>query len=272
VLRLHVAADNQHRVGRAVVRTEPLAHVVERRRVQVLHGADDGPRIRMPLRVHERREPVPDAAIRTVLPLPLLVLDDAALLIELRLVDCAEQVPHPIRLEPERAVERALRNGLEVVRAIVVRRAVDAGRTHLRRLAEPVGVRVFAAVEHQVLEQMREARATRALVLRADVVPDVHTDDRRLVVLVHDHGQTVAQHALGVRDLRQVRVRRGGRCGRRAESDGRERDERGGVTKSGTCHGGVALLNSNEPRRVAPESAARETRGLSHLRHHAATA
>jgi hypothetical protein len=69
---------------------------------------------------------------------------------------------------------------------------------------------MLGAVEHQVLEQMRKSRATRPLILAAHVVPDVHGDDRRLVILVHDEREPVGQHMLGVRDIdRSERIARG---------------------------------------------------------------
>ncbi len=50
---------------------------------------------------------------------------------------------------------------------------------------------VFAAAEHEVLEEMGEAGLAGALVLGAHVVPDIDRDDGRLVVLVDDQGQSV---------------------------------------------------------------------------------
>ena len=43
---------------------------------------------------------------------------------------------------------------------------------------------------------MREPGAARTLVLAADVVPDVHGDHGRLVVLVHDEREPVVEHEL----------------------------------------------------------------------------
>ena len=50
---------------------------------------------------------------------------------------------------------------------------------------------VLAAAEHEVLEEMGEAGLAGALVLGADVVPDVDGDDGRFVVLVDDQGESV---------------------------------------------------------------------------------
>jgi hypothetical protein len=178
-------------------------------------------------RIRQRGRDVLRRRVRAVLALTLLVLHDAALLVELGLVEHREQVAHAVALEPQRAVEGARRHGLEVVRAVVVRRAVDARRAELGDELEPVGVRVLAAVEHQVLEEVREPRAPRPLVLRADVVPDVHADDRRLVVLVDDDGEAVGEDLLRERDVRHGEA---GCCaGRRIRgARGRGRQQRGG--------------------------------------------
>ncbi len=47
------------------------------------------------------------------------------------------------------------------------------------------------AGEHHVLEQVREAGASRHLVFRADVIPHVDRDSRCGVILREDHGETV---------------------------------------------------------------------------------
>ena len=57
------------------------------------------------------------------------------------------------------------------------------------------------ALEHQVLEEVREARSTRLLVLRADVVPDVDRDNRTVVILVHDHIEAVGELLMEERNV-----------------------------------------------------------------------
>ena len=52
---------------------------------------------------------------------------------------------------------------------------------------------VLGALEHHVLEQVRETGAPRLLVLRADLVPDVDDDLGHAVVLVEDHLEAVRQ-------------------------------------------------------------------------------
>src|SRR5256885_1698635 len=143
----------------------------------------------------------PDFAVRLILPLTLLVLNYTALLVEARGVDDAEQVPHAIRLEPEDPIERGYGNVLEIIRAILVRRAVEIRGTDRFDRLEVVVVVILAAVEHQMLEEMREPRLARSLVLRADVIPHVDGGNWRLVVFVYEQRQSVLENELRVRDL-----------------------------------------------------------------------
>ena len=98
---------------------EPALHVVERGGVEVVHRADrrcggtGGPSDTA--RLQQR---VADLAVGLVLALALLVLHHAALLVERRLVDRAEQVAHAVGLHPQRHVERGGRHVLEVVGAV----------------------------------------------------------------------------------------------------------------------------------------------------------
>ena len=52
---------------------------------------------------------------------------------------------------------------------------------------------VLRPLEHEVLEEVRETALSGPLVGRADVVPDVHPDDRSAVVLGEDDGEAVRQ-------------------------------------------------------------------------------
>ena len=100
-----------------------------------------------------------DQAIGLVVALALLVLDHAALLVELALVDRAEQVAHAVGLHPQRRVERGGRHGLEVVGAVEPGGAVHVGGAGLLERREVLVLDVLGAVEHQVLEQVREPGA-----------------------------------------------------------------------------------------------------------------
>ena len=50
--RIEVAGDGERRVVRRVVQPEERLHVLDRRRRQIGHAADHGPRIRMSVRIH----------------------------------------------------------------------------------------------------------------------------------------------------------------------------------------------------------------------------
>ena len=82
---------------------------------------------------------------------------------------------------------------LEVVRAVQPVRAVHrpAGRLDERDVLGLGDMR--GALEHDVLEQVREAGLAGLLVLGSDVVPDVDGDDRREVVLGDDEAQAVGE-------------------------------------------------------------------------------
>ena len=56
---------------------------------------------------------------------------------------------------------------------------------------------VLRALEHQVLEQVREAGVAGALVLRTDVIPEIDRDDRAGVILVEQDVQSVVQRVAG---------------------------------------------------------------------------
>ena len=65
---------------------------------------------------------------------------------------------------------------------------------------------VLRALEHQVLEQMGEAGAPRLLVLRPDVIPDVHGNDRTRVVFVEQDVESVAERVLGERKVHFLKL------------------------------------------------------------------
>ena len=173
-------------------------------------------------------EELGDEAVGAVLVvLAALVLHDVALSGERLLVHVVEQETHAVTLQPERELEPVARHRLVVVRAVLRGRAVDVRRAGTLEVAE---VRVFghvlAALEHHVLEEVREAVPALRLVLRPDVVPDVDGDDGRAVILVQHHPQAVGQAARPGREGDAGRVGIGGAGV--ARRDGREEQRREG--------------------------------------------
>ena len=82
---------------------------------------------------------------------------------------------------------------LEVVGAVEESGAVEGPARGLHE-GHVLGLgHVAGALEHDVLEQMREAGLARDLVLGADVVPDVDRHDRRQVVFRDDQAKAVGE-------------------------------------------------------------------------------
>jgi hypothetical protein len=139
-------------------------------------------------------------AVGLIFALALFVLHHAALQVEGLLIERAEQVAHAVGLQPERVIERRGGDVLEVVGAVVIGGAVEVGGAHLLHGVDVAAVEVFAAAEHQVLEEVREAGLAGLFVLRADVIPDVDGHDGGFVVFVDDHGQAVVEDEFLVGD------------------------------------------------------------------------
>ena len=76
----------------------------------------------------------------------------------------------------------------------------------LEQVSNCPSLHVLRALEHEVLEQMREAGSSGLLVGGADVVPDVDGHDRHRLVLMQDHVEAVGELELPERHLK----RRGG--------------------------------------------------------------
>ena len=176
-----------------------------------------------------------DDAVRLVLDaLPALVADDVLLVREVGLIDLIEQVAHPIRLEPQRQLELVRGNGLEVVRAIEVGGAVD--RAAAGALDQPemrIAGHVLRALEHHVLEEVREPGASRLFVGRTDVIPEIHGDERQPVILRQDDLEPVRQRELleferrrrrRFRRLRRFGSARAARQSRGCRNDHREKE------------------------------------------------
>src|SRR5688572_12441166 len=133
-------------------------------------------------------------AVRTiVVALPALVLHHVALTVKLLLRDRFEEPAHTIRFQMQRKLERTDRQRLPVVRAIGRGRAVVRATRIFEQLIELALGHVLRAFKHQMLEQMREARAAGALVLGADKVPEIDANDRRAMVLVDEQREPVRE-------------------------------------------------------------------------------
>ncbi len=200
---VNVSGQYQRRIGWAVVGFEPSVDVFEARSLQVFHRANHGPGIGMPGREAVPCEGLKHPPVGLVFALSLFVLHHATLFVQLFLGHGAEQVAHAVRFHPKREVQTRGGDILEVVGAVVVGGAVHVRRPDALEGGKVLIVVVFAAIEHQVFEQVGEAGFAWGLVFRAHVVPDVDRDDRRLAVLVHHHPQAVVELELVVLEVQR---------------------------------------------------------------------
>ena len=65
---------------------------------------------------------------------------------------------------------------------------------------------VLGPLEHQMLEQVREAGLARPFVLRADVIPQVHGDDRARAVFVKEDVESVVERVLREREVQFLKL------------------------------------------------------------------
>ena len=110
-------------------------------------------------------------------------------------------VAMPIGFEPQHERQVLRRHRLPEHRRVFGRVgvALAADARDVRRV--PFGLDVLRALEHHVLEQVREPGAARLLVLRADVIPDLGVHDRRRVIFEKDDLQPVGQRRHRVVEL-----------------------------------------------------------------------
>ena len=224
-LRIEVADQHRRRVVRHVVGLEEVAHVANRRGLQILHAADH----RVLIGMDGKRLVADDflqTPVRLVLnPHPPLFLDDLTLGLERLVLDAQRR--HAIGLEPEH--ERQVLRGHRLpedgrvfggVGVALPADARDVGRMSF-------GFDVLRSLEHHVLEEVCEPGPSRTLVLRPDVIPDLEVNDRRGVIFEEDHVEAVGQRGHRVVESRRsdgrVRRREGG------ENGGNDDRDRSGV-------------------------------------------
>ena len=176
----------------------------------------------MRARKEELEEALLGDAVRHVLgALLALLAHDRLLVVEALLGERVEQEAHAVALQPERELELVGRDGLEVVGAVEVGRAVhQRGAGALEVLEEGVFRDVPAALEHDVLEEVGEAGAAGNLVLGADVVPEVDCDEGHLGVPGEEHLEAVVEHEALDRELGRDVSGLGGRGEGEAQADG----------------------------------------------------
>jgi hypothetical protein len=204
-LGVDIAGNRNRGVRRMVERAEELPRIVNARGHEVGRRADRDPRIRMIRGKESLGERHARQAVGPVLVvLPPLVQHDLAFGRELLLAQGRQQVPHAVRLHPQRQFERLRRHHFPVVGAVGVGRAVHEAAGFLQGF-EIAGRMMGRALEHQVLEEVREAGASGLFVARAHVVPHAHGRHRDVAVFVHDDVEPVGKRVSGVGNVHRVR-------------------------------------------------------------------
>jgi hypothetical protein len=142
----------------------------------------------------ESWEAFPPGTIGLVVHAPApLVLHHIPLGVEFLLGHGREELPHPVCLEPERDGELVGRDGLEVVGAFEPGGPVQGAASALDELEVLIRSDLGRSLEEHVLEEVRKARASHPFVGRSHVVPEVHRDDRRRMVLGERNEESIGE-------------------------------------------------------------------------------
>jgi hypothetical protein len=159
-------------------------------------------------------------------PLPPLLQDHVALRVDVLVGEA--QVRHPVRLHPHDQGQAVLRDHLEVGGEVVAGDGVVVAAVPGHDLRELAGRDLLRALEHQVLEEVRQAGLRLRAVGGADPVPEPVRHDRRPAVRHDDDLEAVVE-----REGLRVEQRRGdlqgpalGQAARGAECQRRSRQAR----------------------------------------------
>ncbi len=209
-LLVEIADQDQGRVVRLVIGVVEALAFGRRDLLQILDRADGRPAVGV-LGVGERAELLDRLADRIVVDAQaLLLLDDVALGVDRRRKEL--QVPHPLRLQLQREPDVRRRHRVVVGGQILGGEGVDLPAHLLQQPGVLLGRNVLGPLEHHVLEHVGDAANADVLVLRSDVIENLHRRDGRLVIGEEEHLQPVRQRpALDVQLGRRHRRGGGGR-------------------------------------------------------------
>ena len=235
--KVDVARHDETRVVGRVVGPEERGDVVVAGRREVRHGADDGPVVRVPGGVERLAEDREGHPVRPVLVrLPALVLDHVALAVDALGRHRAEQRRHPVCVEEEGEREPVRRRVGRVVGPVMRRGAVGAAARLLEPRVDGALRDVPGALEHEVLEEVREAGPARRLAGTTHVVPRVDADGRdRGVPVEHDVEPVGELEPLELDGERRADVLRRGGSGQDGEGSCQPR----GAEEDGGHEGGA---------------------------------
>ncbi len=224
--RIEIAGDDEHGIAGNVVSLEEGACVFERRRVDVLQVAVEVVGV-VPVGIGVLRQLQPrKAAIRLIEHVDLHFLLDHALLVhQIFLGDI--QTAHAVGLGPQHRFQRVRGKGFEVVGEVEARRAIQRAAESLDQFEKLSLGEILRALKHQVLEEMRKARAILRLDAEADVVVDADGGHRHRMI----RGKHDAKPVVELVVLDGNVQRRDGRCvlrHRRKRAEGERQDQADG--------------------------------------------
>jgi hypothetical protein len=177
LLRVEIAHQREDGVVRRVVGLEELLDVVDRSGVEIVHGADDGMMV---------GEVIVDQFFDLLggLPVGRIVAAQAPLLFHglpllFQILGRDDEAAHTVGLEEQAEVELVLGHRLVVGGAVGIGGAVRVAAVGIDQKVELAYAHVLRPLEHHVFEEVGEAGAALALVLRPDLIADADGIDRR---------------------------------------------------------------------------------------------
>ena len=204
LIRVDLADDGQAGVGRDVESFEEGLDIIAAGGFDIFHDANGEPAIRVGGWVeglgHESR----DLAVGAIgVILAVLVLDDIFLDAELGVVERREQVPHAVGLHGQGELQVGDGQVDVVIGSIGGSGAIDACAQALEGL-EKIARIMLRPLEHEVLEEVREAALAAFLVFGTDVVPEINGDDGKWSLAPDDDVEAVGERGLGEVDAGEV--------------------------------------------------------------------
>src|SRR5206468_6726275 len=95
--------------------------------------------------------------------------------------------------QPESKRQLIGRNCLEIVRSLEPGRSVECSARSLNQLEMLIRSHVCRALKKHMLEQVSESRSPCLLIRRSNMVPEIHSDDRRSMIFRQGYEQPVIE-------------------------------------------------------------------------------
>ena len=103
------------------------------------------------------------------------------------------QIAHPVRFQLHHQVKPVCRDALEIGGVVPRGEGIVIAALGLHDFRKFARRHVIRALEHQMLQKMRDARVSRWFIRRADAIPDHMDHNRGAMIFDHDNLQPVRQ-------------------------------------------------------------------------------